>query len=223
MFFEDLNQLKSIIHHTSCAIVGMSPDTELGLDFATILRPSEDKKTQTITVEQIRDLISHTNNHETSERFFIITPADAMNDASQNAFLKTFEEPKPHCHFVLLTQNPASLLPTILSRAQVFYPKSTNILDQPPSAQTKIMDYAKKLISASPTELATVATEISKQKNQPREQALEIIGTAIELLYKSYFKTNNQKFLTKLPNFIKLYENVSQNGHIKLHIVADLL
>lgn len=223
MFFEDLDQLKSIIRHTSCAIVGMPPDTELGLDFATILRPSEDKKNQIITVEQIRNLISHTNNHETSERFFIITPADAMNDAAQNAFLKTFEEPKPHCHFVLLTQNPANLLPTILSRAQVFYPKSTNILDQPPATKTKIMDYAKELISASPTELVTIATEISKQKNQPREQALEIIGTAIELLYKSYFKTNNQKFLAKLPNFIKLYENVRQNGHIKLHIVADLL
>lgn len=223
MFFDDLAQLKSILMRTSCAIVGLPPETELGLDFATILRPTDDKKTPTITVEQIRDLISHTNSRETSERFFIIAPADAMNDAAENAFLKTFEEPKPHCHFVLFTQNPASLLPTILSRAQVFYPKVTNLLDQPPAAQAKIMEYAKRLVAAQPTDLITIATEVARQKTNPREQALKITSTAIELLYKSYFKTGNPKFLTKLPNFINLYDNLNRNGHIKLHLIADLL
>ena len=35
-------------------------------------------------------------------------------------------------------------------------------------------------------------------------------------------ETNNPQFLKKLPKFIDLHDNLSKNGHIKLHIVADL-
>lgn len=44
--------------------------------------------------------------------------ADRFNDASANAFLKTLEEPPPHTLFLLLTSDPASMLPTLLSRCQ---------------------------------------------------------------------------------------------------------
>ena len=44
--------------------------------------------------------------------------ADRFNDASANAFLKTLEEPPPRTLFLLLTDDPASMLPTILSRCQ---------------------------------------------------------------------------------------------------------
>lgn len=96
-------------------------------------------------------------------------------------------------------------------------------LDQPPIAQAKVLALAKKLITAEPNDLIAIAEELSKTKTKPREQALSVVATAIELLYKSYFKTNNPKFLTKLPHFINLYNNLSNNGHIKLHLVADLL
>lgn len=44
--------------------------------------------------------------------------ADRFNDASANAFLKTLEEPPPRTLFLLLTSDPASMLPTLLSRCQ---------------------------------------------------------------------------------------------------------
>lgn len=222
MFFEKISELEHIAHQIPCSVFVVPPSTKLKLKNPLCLYPDESKTTTVITVEQMRDFLSLTNNCETAERFFVITPADAMNESAQNAFLKTFEEPKPHCHFVLLTEQPSALLPTILSRAQVFYLKQADQLDQPPAAKDKIMLAAKKLISATSRDLPALALELTKSKTQPRQQALDIIATAIELLYKSYFKTGNEKFLTKLPNFINLYDNINKNGHIKLHLVADL-
>lgn len=223
MFFDSLEQLPEIATHTSCSIFVVPPDTQVNLPYALTLEPDITKKTNIISIEQIREFIALTNSRETTERYFIIRPADVMNEAAQNAFLKTFEEPKAHCHFVLLTEHPAALLPTILSRAQIFYYRTANQLNQAPQADTKTMAMAKKLISASTSDLPALATEISKVKTGAREYALGVTATAIELLYKSYFKTQNPKFLTKLPNFIQLHENLANNGHIKLHIVSDLL
>lgn len=222
MFFDDPASISKIAHQVSCSIFVVSPDTQLPLKHALYLRPDESKTTTVITVEQMRDFLSLTGNIETSERFFIIAPADTMNEAAQNAFLKTFEEPKPHCHFILLTQQPDLLLPTIRSRAQIFYLKQSNTLNTPPAASPKILTAAKQLISTQPSQLPAIATDLAKAKSQPRQQALNIIGTAIELLYKSYLKTSNPKFLTKLHNFLQLYDNLNNNCHIKLHIVADL-
>lgn len=48
----------------------------------------------------------------------VILDADRMNASSQNAFLKTLEEPPPETLLILTTGNPASLLPTTRSRCQ---------------------------------------------------------------------------------------------------------
>lgn len=44
--------------------------------------------------------------------------ADRLNDSSANAFLKTLEEPPPSTLFLLVTDKPEALLPTIISRCQ---------------------------------------------------------------------------------------------------------
>ncbi len=222
MFFDKITEIPKIATRTSCAIFAVPPDTKIKLKCPLYLRPDDTKKTQTISVDQMREFLALTNNRETSDRFFIITPADAMNDAAQNALLKSFEEPHPYCHFLLLTENPNLLLPTIRSRAQIFVPRLTGKLDAPISAKPKITELAKKMIATSAQDLPKLALELTKNKTQPRQHALEVTATAIEILYKSYFKTGNAKFLARLPNFLKLYDNLEQNGHIKLHIVADL-
>lgn len=45
--------------------------------------------------------------------------AEKLNSASANAVLKTIEEPPPHAKFVLTTDSPSRILPTILSRCLV--------------------------------------------------------------------------------------------------------
>ena len=52
------------------------------------------------------------------KRVFIIAEADKMNDESSNTVLKILEEPPFFSHFILVTDNPHLILPTIKSRCQ---------------------------------------------------------------------------------------------------------
>ena len=53
---------------------------------------------------------------EGDRRVFVIEAADAMAEESQNALLKTLEEPPGYAHMILITAEPAALLDTVLSR-----------------------------------------------------------------------------------------------------------
>jgi DNA polymerase-3 subunit delta' len=50
---------------------------------------------------------------------FVIAGADRMNDESQNALLKTLEEPAPFATYILISSAPGRLLPTIPSRCRM--------------------------------------------------------------------------------------------------------
>ncbi len=73
-----------------------------------------------IKINSIRE-IRRESSMSTSEgktRIFIISGADAMNDAASNTLLKTLEEPPGDTMFILTTSRREALLPTILSRCQ---------------------------------------------------------------------------------------------------------
>ena len=53
---------------------------------------------------------------EGGRRVFVIAAADAMAEESQNALLKTLEEPPGYAHLILITAEPAGLLETVRSR-----------------------------------------------------------------------------------------------------------
>jgi len=55
---------------------------------------------------------------EGRKKLLVIDGADALNDAAQNAFLKTLEEPPGDCLIIMVSSRPQSLLPTIRSRCQ---------------------------------------------------------------------------------------------------------
>ncbi len=222
MFFDHLEQLLEIAQQTSCTVFKLPANTPVNLPHATYLRPDSTKKTPIISIERMREFIASTKLKELTTRFFVIESAESMNDAAANAFLKTLEEPQLNCHFVLLTADPMLLLPTIRSRVQIYYLRQTNQLSQPLTTSEKATTLAKKLIAATPMELIRLAEALAKDK-QARELALETATAAVELLYKSYFKTQNPKFIKKIPKFIKLHESLQRNGHIKLHLVADLI
>ena len=60
----------------------------------------------------------------------VIAGADRMEEAAANAFLKTLEEPPPHTLFILETDSPDSILPTIRSRCQrVDLPGADGVLE----------------------------------------------------------------------------------------------
>jgi DNA polymerase-3 subunit delta' len=55
---------------------------------------------------------------EGGKRVFVVEAAEAMRDESQNALLKTLEEPPGFVHLLLLSSEPEGLLETIVSRCQ---------------------------------------------------------------------------------------------------------
>ena len=75
---------------------------------------------KTIPVEDIRAVIEITGRHtfEGGRRIVIIRQADKLTTAAQNALLKTLEEPMAGTVFLLITDAPETLLPTIVSRCR---------------------------------------------------------------------------------------------------------
>lgn len=73
-----------------------------------------------ITIGQIRSLIMRLTLKPQFEtyRVVIINPADMMNNAAANAFLKCLEEPTERTAIILITEKPAKLPATIVSRCQ---------------------------------------------------------------------------------------------------------
>jgi DNA polymerase-3 subunit delta' len=72
-------------------------------------------------VEEVREKVIRAASYrpfEAEKRVFVIEAAEQMRDESQNALLKTLEEPPAYVHLILLTAEPAMLLETIASRCQ---------------------------------------------------------------------------------------------------------
>lgn len=73
-------------------------------------------------VDQIRTLTEQVNipPQTGSRRVFIIDEVHMLSQAAFNAFLKTLEEPPKYAVFILATTEKNKVLPTILSRCQIY-------------------------------------------------------------------------------------------------------
>ena len=219
MFFESVNEISEIAKRTGTAIFVVPDGIKVEIKNALILQPEE--KT-TITIEQVRDILGRLAVKQTEEIFIVIRPAEALGEEAANALLKSLEEPGDKVHFVLITNSPSQLLPTILSRAEIYFLKQKKSMEDKIETDAKTKDLAKRLIVAKPANLPAIADEITKKKDGVRGYALEVLAVAIEMLYKSYFVTGREVFIKKLPKFLLAYDSIERNGHIKLHLVADL-
>lgn len=76
-------------------------------------------ETKFIKIETIKELsiFSQSQPFEGKFKVAIVDDAHKMNSAASNALLKTLEEPSLHTIIILITSNPKSLLPTIVSRS----------------------------------------------------------------------------------------------------------
>lgn len=74
-----------------------------------------------IRKEEITEINLHAvyRPYEARAKVYIFLEADSFNIEAANAFLKTLEEPPGHVHFILVTDRPERLLPTIASRCQL--------------------------------------------------------------------------------------------------------
>lgn len=80
-------------------------------------KPSEELK-----IEQIRSLESwyHQATHRGGWRVVVLYPAESLSIVSANALLKALEEPPANTLFLMVSDAPDRLLPTLVSRCQKF-------------------------------------------------------------------------------------------------------
>ncbi|HEX5608708.1 MAG TPA: hypothetical protein VFX45_01290 [Solirubrobacterales bacterium] len=101
-------------------------------------------------VEEVRERVIRAAAYrpfEGSSRVFVVEAAEAMRDESQNALLKTLEEPPSFVHLVLLSSEPEALLETIASRCHPvdFAPLPAAVLE----AELAAADAAPEEIAAA--------------------------------------------------------------------------
>lgn len=219
MFFEQMSEVAEIARKNGTSVFVVPKNLPVGVKNAIVLAP-EDKSV--ITIEQVREVIARITTRQVADVFVLVRPAEVMSEAAANAFLKNLEEPHERVHFVLITDSPSQILSTILSRAAVYFLRDTRPVDGAIEVDEKIKALAKRLMVAKPSDLVGIAEEIAKKKDGVRAYALEVIGVAIEMLYKSYFVTGKEAFVQKLPKFLAAYEGIAKNGHVKLQIVSNL-
>ena len=119
-------------------------------------------------VEEVRERVIRAAAYrpfEGGKRVFVVEAAEAMRDESQNALLKTLEEPPDFVHLILLSSEPEALLETIASRCQPvdFAPLSPEVIeaelaaDGPKSGATVDISTDRPDGSAAAPEIAAAA------------------------------------------------------------------
>lgn len=111
---------------TTCARIFAKKINSLGAD----IDPNEDfafnvfelDAASNNSVDDIRNLIEQVRipPQKGSYKVYIIDEVHMLSTAAFNAFLKTLEEPPQHAIFILATTEKQKIIPTILSRCQIF-------------------------------------------------------------------------------------------------------
>ena len=105
----------------------------------------------------------------------VIVGADRMEPPSANAFLKSLEEPTPKTLYLMLTDQPDAILPTIVSRSQrIDLPLSEGLLEGE--------DYEAVANAFAAKDAAALAAKLKELKDDADE-------ADVQLVRKRFFKT----------------------------------
>ncbi|MGL4855047.1 MAG: hypothetical protein ACRC37_07325, partial [Lentisphaeria bacterium] len=124
--------------------------------FLTEIKPRS--VSRVIRVDEIRELERHfqIKAEKGFLRIGIIWECDRMNEQSQNAFLKTLEEPSPGVLIILVSERPGAMLSTIRSRCQLIPIRTGQNYDFEDSA--KVAKILATLLPGSGAECALAAS-----------------------------------------------------------------
>ncbi len=147
-----------------------------------IHRLAPEKKSRIISVEAMREkMISAMDmtSYQGGWKAGVVLGADRMKAEAANAFLKTLEEPPPHTLFLLLTERPEQLLPTIISRCQrIDLPDAhARMLDEPWRSQVLGILSAESL--SGQTARAGAAARLMAILDELKEKAEDLVAEEV--------------------------------------------
>lgn len=145
-------------------------------------------KSRTIHVRSMREKIVEpmtTTAFSGGWKVGVIVGTDRLEPESANAFLKTLEEPTPKTMFLLLTDQPDAILPTIISRSQrIDLPLSEGLIEG--EAYDSVAEIFNAQVPNAVLEKALIGKRLAEIFGEIKDAAEP---EDVALVRKSFFKT----------------------------------
>ena len=165
-------------------------------------------------------------------KVYIIDEVHMLSQAAFNAFLKTLEEPPAHAIFILATTEKHKIIPTILSRCQIFDFKRIGVLDAKNYLKTIC---AKENITGDDDALHIIAQKADgamrdalsifdrvvsfSGSNLTREAVTQNLNV---LDYDVYFNITDLLINNKIPDVLMAFNDVLGKGFEGHHFINGL-
>ena len=186
------------------------------------------------SVDDIRTLIDQVRIPPPIGKYkvFIIDEVHMLTTAAFNAFLKTLEEPPRHAIFILATTEKHKILPTILSRCQIYDFNRISVEDT-----VNHLSYvaAKENITAEPEALNVIAMKADGGMRDALsifDQVVSFTGgnitykSVIENLnvldYEYYFRLTDCFLENRVSDALLLFNDVLNKGFDGSHFITGL-
>ena len=186
------------------------------------------------SVDDIRSIVDSVRIPPQTGKFkvYIIDEVHMLSSAAFNAFLKTLEEPPAHAIFILATTEKHKIIPTILSRCQIFdfnRIKIKDIADHLASIATK------EGVQAEPEALHVIATKADGAMRDALsifDQVVAFCGRNLTysaviqnlnvLDYDYYFKLTDLILAEDVAGCLVLFDEVLNKGFDGHHFITGL-
>lgn len=167
-----------------------------------------------------------------THKVYIIDEVHMLSTAAFNAFLKTLEEPPAHAIFILATTEKHKIIPTILSRCQIF-----------DFQRIKVRDIADHLANVATQEAVTADPDalhlIARKADGALRDALSIFDQIVSfagstvthkavidnlniLDHDYYFKVVDNALNEDIPANLLLFNDVMEKGFDGHHFIVGL-
>lgn len=165
-------------------------------------------------------------------KVYIIDEVHMLSSNAFNAFLKTLEEPPKHCIFILATTEKHKIIPTILSRCQIFDFKRITVNDA--------KNYLKIIAKEQGIEAEDDALHIIAQKaDGAMRDALSIFDRVVSfsgknltrkavsenlnvLDYDAFFQVTDHILNNEIPELLLQFNAILSRGFEGQHFIAGL-
>lgn len=186
------------------------------------------------SVDDIRQLVEQVRIPPQIGKYkvYIIDEVHMLSTSAFNAFLKTLEEPPRHAIFILATTEKHKILPTILSRCQIYDFNRISVED---TVAHLAYVASKEGVTAEPEALNVIAMKADGGMRDALsifDQVVSFTGgnityqNAIENLnvldYEYYFRLTDYFLENKVPDSLLLFNEVLNKGFDGNHFITGL-
>ena len=183
-------------------------------------------------VEDIRSIVDQVRipPQQGKYKVYIIDEVHMLSQAAFNAFLKTLEEPPAHAVFILATTEKHKILPTILSRCQIFDFHRITV----PDAVAHLQHIAtQEGVNAEEEALHVIAQKADGALRDALSMFDQLVAFAGKNLtyqavteqlhvldHDTYFKLTDQALASDIPGAMLLFNDVMARGFDAHHFIT---